>query len=125
MSKSDLENLRTAQDSLQSAIRDPDTVSINSSISKNTNHSKLVFEDDKTIVNDVEPNDGNGGRCKKYFWTQSLAEISISLLVGINLRSKDIDIKYNSKKLFVGLKEGATIIDGDLPFSIKVFFFII
>ena len=68
----------------------------------------------------MEPNDGNGGRCKKYFWTQNLAEICISMLVGIKLSSKDIKIKCSSKKLFVGLRDGPTIIDGDLAYPVKV-----
>lgn len=116
-----MENLRIAQDPMQVATRDPDTVSINSNISQNTNYSKKVFEEEKGYENKTEPNQGNGGRCKKYVWTQTLADVSMSMLVGVKLRSKDIDIRYSVKRLFVGLKDGPTIIDGELAYSIKVY----
>jgi hypothetical protein len=115
-----MESLRVAQDPMQTAIRDPDTVSINSNFSQTTNYSKKIFEEEKGCESNSQPNDGNGGRCKKYMWTQTLSEVSLSMLVGVKLRSKDVDIRYSSKKLFVGLKDGPTIIDGELAFSIKV-----
>lgn len=35
-------------------------------------------------------------------------------------KGKDIDIKYKAKSLFVGIKNGETIIDGEFPHPIKV-----
>jgi len=65
------------------------------------------------------PNSGNGGSAPRYVWTQKLEEVQMNIPVDPKYGGKDIIIKYKPKTLFVGIKNGETIIDGEFFASIK------
>jgi len=67
-----------------------------------------------------KPNSGNGGSAPRYVWTQKLEDLQMNIPVDEKYRGKDIVINYKSKTLFVGIKNGETIIDGEFPHPIKV-----
>jgi hypothetical protein len=66
-----------------------------------------------------KPNSLNGGSAPRYIWTQKLEDMQMSIPVDENLKGKDLVVKYKAKSLFVGIKNGETIIDGEFPFPIK------
>lgn len=82
--------------------------------SNNTEEEKK--EEDKGAL----PNSLNGGSAPRYIWTQKLEEVQMSIPIDAKYKGKDIDIKYKAKNLFVGIKGGETIIDGEFQHPIKV-----
>lgn len=82
--------------------------------------TKPVEEEKKEEYKGEKPNSGNGGSAPRYVWTQKLEDLQINIPVDQRYKGKDLDIKYKSKSLFVGIKNGETIIDGEFPHPIKV-----
>ena len=70
----------------------------------------------------VLPSQGNGNKLDRYIWSQHhIQEVNITIPVSSNLRGKDITIKYDSKKLFVQLKdEESPLINGEFCKPINV-----
>jgi len=65
------------------------------------------------------PNSLNGGTAARYVWTQRLEEMTMNIPIDPKYSGKDIVIKYKAKSLFVGIKNGETIIDGEFPHPMK------
>lgn len=62
---------------------------------------------------------GNGGTTDKYTWTQTLEETHVYIPVHANTRAKDFDIRLETSKCYVGLKNQPAIVNGDWPEKIK------
>ena len=77
-------------------------------------------EETKEEYKGEKPSVLNGGTAPRYIWTQKLEDMQMSIPVEEKYKGKDIVIKYKAKTLFVGIKNGETIIDGEFPFPIKV-----
>ena len=62
------------------------------------------------------PNAGNGSDRPKYSWTQKLddLEASVPLRVGFKLRSHDLDVRIEKRRLRVGLRNTTPILDAEL-----------
>jgi hypothetical protein len=82
--------------------------------------NKPKEEEKKEEYKGEKPNSGNGGSSSRYIWSQKLEAVQLDIPVDQRYRGKDLDIKYKSKSLFVGIKNGETIIDGEFPHPIKV-----
>ncbi|OCL11773.1 putative nuclear movement protein nudC [Glonium stellatum] len=55
-----------------------------------------------------------------YKWTQTIADLDVTVPVPANIKSRDLDIKLTKAKLKVAIKGQSSIIDGDLPHPIHV-----
>jgi len=91
-------------------------------IKTETKVDKPKEEEKKEESKGEKPNSQNGGSAPRYVWTQKLEDLQMSIPVNEKFKGKDIVIKYKSKSLFVGIKNGETIIDGEFPHAIKVKF---
>mmetsp|Transcript_11952 Transcript_11952/g.17842 ORF Transcript_11952/g.17842 Transcript_11952/m.17842 type:complete len:306 (-) Transcript_11952:26-943(-) len=58
--------------------------------------------------------EGNGGKTDKYVWTQTLSELTLTVPLPANTKSKEINCVISRQHLKVGLKGQAPIIDGEL-----------
>lgn len=67
-------------------------------------------DDDKT-----PPLVGNGLRTSKYFFTQTLQDITINVFIPSHIKAKDLNVEYTQKKLKVQIKGEDPIINGELP----------
>lgn len=63
---------------------------------------------------------GNGGTTDKYVWTQTLQEAQVNFVVPEGTKSRQIMCDITATRLKVGLKGGATIVDGPLHKRVKV-----
>jgi len=79
-------------------------------------------EEDEADKGKMKPNTGNGADLDKYKWVQTLSELDIKIPTGFPkaLKSRDIIVKFWKKRLFVGLKGHAPIIDDELYAQIKI-----
>ncbi|KAF8412114.1 hypothetical protein HHK36_000070 [Tetracentron sinense] len=68
----------------------------------------------------LEPNKGNGLDLEKYFWTQTLQEVTVNVPVPYGTKSKFVACEIKKNHLKVGLKGQPPIIDGELFQSVKV-----
>lgn len=57
---------------------------------------------------------GNGGSTDTYTWTQTLAEVSVVIPVPVGTKTKMLNVEIKNKRLKVGRKGEAPIIDGEL-----------
>ena len=72
-------------------------------------------EEDKVKEGHVLPNKEKGQTLDKYSWGQmDIMEITINVPLAKEIRSKDLDIKYDDKHLKVAIKGKEPIIDGEL-----------
>ncbi|KUJ09527.1 CS-domain-containing protein [Mollisia scopiformis] len=55
-----------------------------------------------------------------YKWTQTIGDLDITLEVPGNLKGKDLNVDIKKKKLVLGIKGQEAIINGDLPYEIRV-----
>jgi hypothetical protein len=55
-----------------------------------------------------------------YKWTQSIGDLDISFTVPGNLKGRDLVVEIKKDKLKAGIKGQTPVIDGDLPYPIKV-----
>ncbi|XP_067935798.1 nuclear migration protein nudC-like [Watersipora subatra] len=90
-----------------------------------TNEEKKDGEDDEEDEADkgkLKPNVGNGADMETYAWTQTLQdlEIRIPFKVSFPVKSKDLVIDIQQKKLKVGLKGSPAILDGEMYAKVKV-----
>lgn len=58
---------------------------------------------------------GNGLKTDKYFFTQTLQDITINVFIPAGIKGKDLNVVYGSKTLKVQVKGQDPIIDGELP----------
>lgn len=77
-------------------------------------------EEDEKDKGKLKPNLGNGADMPNYRWTQTLNEIEVKIPFGVPIRSKDVIVAIEQKRLKVSLKAGPPIIDGLMPHRIKV-----
>lgn len=71
-------------------------------------------EEDKVAEGKIRPSKLNGAANENYVWTQPfIQEIGITVPVDKNLRGKDLTVKSDAKKLYVGVKGQPPIIDGE------------
>ena len=62
-----------------------------------------------------KPIPGNGGVTEKYWWTQTLDELTVHVKLPPGTTAKMLDVRITSTRMKVGLKGGAEpIIDGEL-----------
>ncbi len=72
-------------------------------------------DEDKVKEGHVLPNKEKGQTLEKYSWGQmDIKEISINVPLPKEIRAKDLDIKWDEKKLKVAIKGKEPIIDGEL-----------
>lgn len=104
-----------------------ETTNINSNI--NTNKKETAMEnkeaendDNKPAEGKVLPNKSNGGNTEKYMWGQPLiGEISITIPIQANLKGKDLNVKYDSKKISISVKGASSpLIEGEFNSPINV-----
>jgi hypothetical protein len=62
---------------------------------------------------------GNGGTTDKYTWTQTLEELHVYVPVHKDIKTKDLSIKLDVHRCYVGLKGQGPIIDAEWPERIK------
>eukprot|EP00127_Corallochytrium_limacisporum_P003428 Clim_evm56s149 gene=Clim_evmTU56s149 len=67
------------------------------------------------------PNVGNGGFADNYIWSQTLADVEIRLPTQIDarLKGRDIVVDIGRRKLKVAIKNGKTLVDGELYNEVK------
>ena len=64
---------------------------------------------------------GNGGITERYYWTQSLQEVTVVFQLPKGVRSKAVDCAIKHSGLRVGLKNAAEpLLDGRLPEGVQV-----
>jgi len=74
-------------------------------------------EEDKHLL---KPNVGNGADMENYQWTQTLQEVEVRVPFRLpKLKSRDVNVKIQKKRLFVALKNQEPVIDAEFPFEIK------
>jgi len=74
-------------------------------------------EEKKKEEEDKEPAPkGNGGSTDKYYWTQTLEEVSVMIpMPNVNIKPKDLIIKLTTNHCFVQIKGQDPIFDADWP----------
>ena len=55
----------------------------------------------------------NGAWLDKYYWTQTLGELTLSVYIPDHIKAKDLSITYTSTKLKLGIKGQPFIFDGE------------
>lgn len=70
----------------------------------------------------MTPNSGNGADLLYYSWTQTLQEVEIRVpfRLGFALKSRDVEVKVEKTKLYIGIKGHPAVINGNLRAPIKV-----
>lgn len=108
------------QENAENNIQSNQTTSTAQPAKIETKIEKPQEEEKKEEYKGEKPNSQNGGSAPRYSWTQKLEDLQMSIPVDEKFKGKDIVVKYKSKTLFVGIKNGETIIDGEFPYPIKV-----
>ncbi|KAL4448441.1 hypothetical protein ABPG75_005660 [Micractinium tetrahymenae] len=67
----------------------------------------------------IKPNAGNGADLPGYSWTQSLAEVVLTVPVPPGTKGRSCDVAIGRDKLRVGLKGQPPVLDGPLFASVK------
>ncbi|CAG5095123.1 Oidioi.mRNA.OKI2018_I69.XSR.g14044.t1.cds [Oikopleura dioica] len=77
-------------------------------------------EEDEEDKNLLKPNAGNGADMENYQWTQTLQEVEVRVPFRLpKLKSRDVNVKIQKKRLYVALKNQEPVIDAEFPFEIK------
>ena len=61
----------------------------------------------------MKPNHGNGGETEKYYWEQTLQEVTCNVFLPPNISSKHLTVKMGIKKCTIQIKGGETLVDGE------------
>ena len=72
-------------------------------------------DDDPNLIKPIL----NGARLEKYYWTQSLGDLTLSIYIADNIKSKDLDIQFTTTKLKMGIKGQDYIFNGEWCEKIK------
>jgi len=76
-------------------------------------------EEDEADKGKIKPNSGNGADLEKYSWTQTLEELEVRVPLPMALRSRDLVIDIQKKRLKVQIKGQPPIIDDEMPHEVK------
>ena len=76
-------------------------------------------EEDEADRGKIKPNSGNGADLEKYSWTQTLEELEVRVPLPMALRSRDLVIDIQKKRLKVQIKGQPPIIDDEMPHEVK------
>ena len=76
---------------------------------KNLETSKKRPEENKVAKGKVLPNKGNGSKTEKYYWTQTLEEITINIPLPKNTKSKDLKVNIKTNEISITSKDEKTI----------------
>ena len=71
-------------------------------------------EDDEESKGKLKPNSGNGANLDKYFWTQTLTELSLYVYIPDGIKSRDVVVDIKKNRLKVGLKNQPPILEGEM-----------
>jgi len=87
-----------------------------------TEEKKEDEEENEEDKGKEKPNSGNGWTGPNYSWTQTLEEIDLRVPVNLNIRlkAKDVVVKFERHRLFVGLRGHPAIIDGETFADLKI-----
>jgi hypothetical protein len=79
-------------------------------------------EEDEDSKGKMKPNAGNGGDLPNYKWTQTLQDVEIKIPTQLDfpIKSRDVNVDFQTKHLKVGIKGKELIINGVLYNKIKV-----
>jgi len=61
----------------------------------------------------------NGARLEKYYWSQTLGELTLSVYIPDHIKAKDLNITYTNTKLKIGIKGQPLIFDAEFCEKIK------
>lgn len=84
----------------------------------NSEEAKEKGEGEDSEDDGVAPLLGNGLRTDKYFFSQTLGDITINVMIPPTIKAKDLNVVYGSQKLKVQIKGQEPIIDGELPYKV-------
>jgi len=77
-------------------------------------------EEDEADKGKLKPNAGNGADLERYTWTQTLEELEVRVPLPTALRSKDLKVDIQKKRLKVQIKGHAEpIVDDEMPHEVK------
>ena len=76
-------------------------------------------DEDEADKGKIKPNSGNGADLEKYSWTQTLEELEVRVPLPMALRSRDLVIDIQKKRLKVQIKGQPPIIDDEMPHEVK------
>ena len=76
-------------------------------------------EEDEDEKGKIKPNSGNGADLDKYTWTQTLEELEVRVPLPMALRSRDLIIDIQKKRLKVQVKGQTPIVDDEMPYEVK------
>ena len=93
----------------------PVKIESNEPLSKEIEEEKLE-EGEESEKGKLLPNSGNGANYENYSFTQTLEEVEIRvpLNVDFKVKSRDCKVSILEKKITVGLKNQAPIVDGEI-----------
>ena len=68
-----------------------------------------------------KPNTGNGGETDKYYWEQTIDELTVNVYIPKEIKAKMLDVDIQTNKLRVAIKgQSEAIIDGELWKAVKI-----
>lgn len=60
-----------------------------------------------------KPNAENGGETDKYWWGQTLAEVTVNIAIPANIKANMLDVQFKKATCKIGIKRGETILEGE------------